>query len=103
MDFQAKGRDKDFVGCTFTGPGVHSLFDNAWHKIVLSVRERVVSIHIDCSYISSKPFEPRGAVSSEGYTFIGLDVVTGSPIHVSLKINVTYIYFYERFTYIFVA
>lgn len=67
----------------FTGKGVSSLFDQKWHKMALSVQSRLVSVHVDCNYISSKPLEPRRGVASEGNTFIGLDAVRGTPVPVS--------------------
>ncbi|CAJ0941539.1 unnamed protein product [Ranitomeya imitator] len=85
LEFRASGRDVDYVGCTFTGHGVYSLFDNQWHKIVLRVRERVVSIHIDCSFISSKPIEPRKPINNQGHAFIGLDMVKGEPVHFDIQ------------------
>ncbi|OCT92173.1 hypothetical protein XELAEV_18015228mg [Xenopus laevis] len=85
LEFRAKGRDKEYVSCTFAGQGVYSLFDNGWHKIVLNVQEKIVSVHIDCSFISSKPIEARRALASEGHTFIGLDAANGVPVHFDIQ------------------
>lgn len=70
------------MSTVFTGKGVTSLFDQKWHKMVLSVQSQGVSVHIDCSYISAKPLEPWRAVAGEGNTFIGLDAMQGTPVQV---------------------
>lgn len=83
MEFRAKGQDTEFVGAVFAGHSVASLFDLKWHKVTLSVQSQVVSVHIDCSYISSKPLLPRQPLAVEGNAFVGLDAVEGSPVSVS--------------------
>lgn len=83
LEFQAKGQEAEFVSAVFSGKGVSSLFNFKWHKMILSVQSQVVSIHIDCSYISSKPLLPQRGLLSEGNAFIGLDAVKGTPVSVS--------------------
>ncbi|CAH2222313.1 Hypothetical predicted protein [Pelobates cultripes] len=85
VSLQARGQDKEYVGSTFAGQGLYSLFDNGWHKIVLSVQEKMASIHIDCSFISFKPIEPRAPLAMDGHTFIGLNTVNGSPVHIDIQ------------------
>uniref|UniRef100_A0A8C0GPK0 Collagen alpha-1(XVI) chain n=1 Tax=Chelonoidis abingdonii TaxID=106734 RepID=A0A8C0GPK0_CHEAB len=80
LEFQARAQEKEFVSSIFAGKGVSSLFDQKWHKVALSVQSWRVSVHVDCSYISSKPLEPRRGIASEGNTFIGLDAVNGVPV-----------------------
>ncbi|KAH0631115.1 hypothetical protein JD844_005239 [Phrynosoma platyrhinos] len=90
LEFQAKGQEEEFVSAIFSGKGVSSLFDLKWHKMVLNVQSQVVSIHIDCSYISSKPLQLRRQLVMEGNAFVGLDAVQGAPV--SLDIQQLHIY-----------
>ncbi|KAL8220445.1 UNVERIFIED_CONTAM: hypothetical protein K2H54_046667 [Gekko kuhli] len=83
LEFQAKGQDEEFIKAVFAGKGISSLFDLKWHKMALSVQSQVVSVHVDCSYILSKPLPPRQRLVSEGNAFIGLDAVRGAPVSVS--------------------
>lgn len=71
------------VSAVFGGKAVASLFDGRWHKVVVAVQSHAVSVHLDCSSISSKPLGPRRALLPEGNAFLGLDAVRGSPVRVS--------------------
>ncbi|KAJ6654312.1 hypothetical protein lerEdw1_007234 [Lerista edwardsae] len=85
MELRAKGQDTEFVGAVFAGHSIASLFDLKWHKVTLSVQSQVVSVHIDCSYISSKPLLPRQQLAVEGNAFVGLDAVRGSPVSFDIQ------------------
>ncbi|KAL8220455.1 UNVERIFIED_CONTAM: hypothetical protein K2H54_046855, partial [Gekko kuhli] len=85
LEFQAKGQDEEFIKAVFAGKGISSLFDLKWHKMALSVQSQVVSVHVDCSYILSKPLPPRQRLVSEGNAFIGLDAVRGAPVSFDIQ------------------
>ena len=83
LEFQARAPGTTFVSAVFMGKAVASLFDGRWHKVVVAVQSRAVSIHLDCASISSKPLAPRRALAPEGNAFLGLDAVRGTPVRVS--------------------
>lgn len=80
LELRARGRDGDFVSCTFPVP---QLFDLRWHKLMLSVAERVASVHLDCASASSQPLGPRRPMQPGGHVFLGLDADQGKPVSVS--------------------
>ena len=61
------------------------LFDLRWHKLVLSVVERVASVHVDCMSASSQPLGPRRSIQPVGHVFLGLDAEQGKPVSVSAR------------------
>lgn len=83
LELQARAPGATFVSTVFAGKAVSSLFDGRWHKVVVAVQSRAVSLHVDCGSISSKPLEPRRALTPEGNAFLGLDAVRGTPVRVS--------------------
>lgn len=83
LEFQARAPRTAFISAVFAGKAVASLFDGRWHKVVVAVQGHAVSVHLDCSSISSKPLGPRRALAPEGNTFLGLDAVRGTPVRVS--------------------
>lgn len=83
LEFQARAPGADFVSAVFAGKAVASLFDGRWHKVVVAVQGRAVSVHLDCASIASKPLGPRRALAPEGNAFLGLDAVRGTPVRVS--------------------
>lgn len=83
LEFQARAPGAGFVSAVFAGKAVMSLFDGRWHKVVVAVQRRAVSVHLDCASISSKPLGARRALAPEGNTFLGLDAVRGTPVRVS--------------------
>lgn len=83
LEFQARAPGSTFVSTVFMGKAVSSLFDGRWHKVLLAVQSRAVSLHVDCGSISSKPLAPRRALTPEGNAFLGLDAVRGTPMRVS--------------------
>uniref|UniRef100_A0A8C9F5R4 Collagen alpha-1(XVI) chain n=1 Tax=Pavo cristatus TaxID=9049 RepID=A0A8C9F5R4_PAVCR len=85
LEFQARAPGATFVSTVFTGKAVSSLFDGRWHKVVVAVQSRAVSLHVDCGSISSKPLAPRRALSPEGNAFLGLDAVRGTPVRFDLQ------------------
>ncbi|KAK9394826.1 collagen alpha-1XVI chain-like [Crotalus adamanteus] len=80
LEFQAKDRHGESIGVVFAGKGITSLFDLKWHKMAVSLQTQVISIHVDCSYISSKPLQLRQQLVSEGNAFVGLEAVHGTPV-----------------------
>lgn len=82
LEFQARAPGTTFVSTVFAGKAVSSLFDGRWHKVVVAVQSRAVSLHLDCGSISSKPLAPRRALAAEGNAFLGLDAARGTPIRV---------------------
>ncbi|KAL4629463.1 collagen alpha-1(XVI) chain [Arapaima gigas] len=72
------------TGCVFDGEGVQALLDFRWHKVALSVREDVASLHVDCSSIETKPLGPRGAVTTQGHTLLGVRALDGTAVEVGL-------------------
>lgn len=82
LELRALGPDGDFVSCTFSVP---QLFDLRWHKLQLSVAERVASVHVDCTSASSQPLGPRRPVRPVGHVFLGLDAEQAKPVSVSAK------------------
>lgn len=82
LELRARGQDGDFVSCIFRVP---QLFDLRWHKLVLSVSERVASVHVDCTSASSKPLGPRQPMRPVGHVFLGLDAEQGKPVSVSTR------------------
>uniref|UniRef100_A0A8C3GP67 Collagen alpha-1(XVI) chain n=1 Tax=Cairina moschata TaxID=8855 RepID=A0A8C3GP67_CAIMO len=85
LEFQARAPGTTFVSTVFAGKAVSSLFDGRWHKVVVAVQSRAVSLHLDCGSISSKPLAPRRALASEGNAFLGLDAARGTPIRFDLQ------------------
>lgn len=83
LEFQARALGPGFVGATFAGKAVASLFDGRWHKVAVAVQSRAISVHVDCASISSKPLAPWRALTPEGNAFLGLDAVRGTPVRVS--------------------
>lgn len=47
------------------------LFNSQWHKIVLNVKKRSVTLFVDCVVVDSQKTPPRGKVSLDGFTLIG--------------------------------
>lgn len=82
LELRARGQDGDFVSCIFSVP---QLFDLHWHKLQLSVAERVASVHVDCTSASSQPLGPRRPMQPVGHVFLGLDAEQGKPVPVSAK------------------
>lgn len=87
LEFQAKAPGTTFVSTVFAGKAVSSLFDGRWHKVVVAVQSRAVSLHLDCGSISSKPLAPRRALAVEGNAFLGLDATRGTPIRVRTPVG----------------
>lgn len=85
LELRARGQDGDFVSCIFPVP---QLFDLRWHKLVLSVAERVASVHVDCTSASSRPLGPRRPMRPGGHVFLGLDAEQGKPVSVSARSGV---------------
>ncbi|KAF4792973.1 hypothetical protein TURU_116082 [Turdus rufiventris] len=85
LEFQARAPGATFVSAVFGGKAVASLFDGRWHKVVVAVQSHAVSVHLDCSSISSKPLGPRRALLPEGNAFLGLDAVRGSPVRFDIQ------------------
>uniref|UniRef100_A0A8D2P3Q1 Collagen type XVI alpha 1 chain n=1 Tax=Zosterops lateralis melanops TaxID=1220523 RepID=A0A8D2P3Q1_ZOSLA len=85
LEFQARAPRTAFISAVFAGKAVASLFDGRWHKVVVAVQGHAVSVHLDCSSISSKPLGPRRALAPEGNTFLGLDAVRGTPVRFDLQ------------------
>lgn len=84
LELRAQGQDGDFVSCIFLVP---QLFDLRWHKLMLSVAERVASVHVDCTSASSQPLRPRRRIRPGGHVFLGLDAEQGKPVSVSAKLG----------------
>lgn len=82
LELRARGQDGDFVSCIFRVP---QLFDLRWHKLVLSMSERVASVHVDCISASSKPLGPRQPMRPVGHVFLGLDAEQGKPVSFDLQ------------------
>ncbi|KAF5910412.1 hypothetical protein HPG69_014644 [Diceros bicornis minor] len=82
LELRARGQDGDFVSCIFP---VAQLFDLRWHKLVLSVAERVASVHVDCTSASSRPLGPWRPVRPVGHVFLGLDAEQGKPVLFDLQ------------------
>ena len=82
LELRTRGQDGDFVSCIFSVP---QLFDLRWHKLVLSVAERVASVHVDCMSASSQPLGPRRSIQPVGHVFLGLDAEQGKPVSVSAR------------------
>lgn len=66
LELRARGQDGDFVSCIFSVP---QLFDLHWHKLVLSMAERVASVHVDCMSASSQPLGPWRSIQPVGHVF----------------------------------
>ncbi len=47
------------------------LFNEQWHKVLLDVRRRSVTLFVDCIMIGSESIPPRQKVSLDGFTLIG--------------------------------
>lgn len=82
LELRARGPDGDFVSGLFSVP---QLFDLRWHKLQLSVAERVASVHVDCTSAFSQPLGPRRPVRPEGHVFLGLDAEQAKPVSVSVR------------------
>lgn len=80
LEFRARGLDGDLVSSTFPAP---QLFDLRWHKLMLSVADRVASVHLDCTSASTQLLGPRRPVQPGGHVFLGLDAEQGKPVSVS--------------------
>ncbi|KAM3863057.1 collagen alpha-1(IX) chain-like [Diretmus argenteus] len=66
FSFTAPGQGKQTVAFTSL-----FLFDAQWHKVLLDVRRRSVTLFVDCVKIDSQDTPPRGNVSLDGFTLIG--------------------------------
>lgn len=82
LELRARGQDGDFVSCIFSVP---QLFDLHWHKLVLSMAERVASVHVDCMSASSQPLGPWQSIQPVGHVFLGLDAEQGKPVSFDLQ------------------
>uniref|UniRef100_A0A452FV55 Collagen alpha-1(XVI) chain n=1 Tax=Capra hircus TaxID=9925 RepID=A0A452FV55_CAPHI len=82
LELRARGQDGDFVSCIFSVP---QLFDLHWHKLVLSMAERVASVHVDCMSASSQPLGPWRSIQPVGHVFLGLDAEQGKPVSFDLQ------------------
>lgn len=82
LELRAQGHDGDFVSCIFSVP---QLFDLRWHKLQLSVAERVASVHVDCTSAFSQPLGPRRPIRPVGHVFLGLDAEQAKPVSVSAR------------------
>lgn len=47
------------------------LFNDQWHKVLLDVSMRSVTLSVDCVAIGSQSIPPRQKVSLDGFTLIG--------------------------------
>lgn len=47
------------------------LFNDQWHKVLLDVSRRSVTLLVDCVPIGSEKIPPRQTVSLDGFTLIG--------------------------------
>lgn len=56
--------------------------DLRWHKVALSVQYGAASLHVDCNSIETKPLEPRGVVSTDGHTLLGVRASDAGPVQV---------------------
>lgn len=48
-----------------------TLFNDQWHKVVLHVNRRSVTLFVDCAMIGSQNIPARNKVSLDGFTLIG--------------------------------
>uniref|UniRef100_A0A8C9RCF8 Thrombospondin-like N-terminal domain-containing protein n=1 Tax=Scleropages formosus TaxID=113540 RepID=A0A8C9RCF8_SCLFO len=87
---RAQGSGDSPTGCVFDGEGVESLLDFRWHKVALSVRAEVASLHVDCGSIETKPLGPREDVSTQGHTLLGIRALNGAAVEVGLWQVVVY-------------
>ncbi|KAK6324145.1 hypothetical protein J4Q44_G00064840 [Coregonus suidteri] len=87
LSLRARGADPlgEPVGCVFRGEGVESILDSGWHKLALSVQQRAASLHVDCSSIQTKPLEPRGKLSTEGHTLLGIRATDAAPVEMDIQ------------------
>lgn len=47
------------------------LFNEQWHKVLLDVSRRAVTLFVDCVMVGSENVPPRQKVSLDGFTLIG--------------------------------
>lgn len=47
------------------------LFNEQWHKVLLDVSRRTVTLFVDCVMVGSENVPPRQTVSVDGFTLIG--------------------------------
>lgn len=47
------------------------LFNEQWHKVLLDVSRRTVTLFVDCVMVGSENVPPRQKVSLDGFTLIG--------------------------------
>lgn len=47
------------------------LFNEQWHKVLLDVSERAVTLFVVCAMVGSESVPPRRKVSLDGFTLIG--------------------------------
>ncbi|KAM9847515.1 collagen alpha-1(XIX) chain [Aulostomus maculatus] len=48
-----------------------SLFNDRWHRVLLEVRRRSVTLVVDCVPVGARDVSPRRRVSPDGFTLIG--------------------------------
>lgn len=84
LSLRTRGLDPaaDSVSCVFSGEGVEALMDLRWHKVALSVQKEVVSLHMDCNFIETKPLEARADISTDGHTLLGVRASDAGPVQV---------------------
>lgn len=84
LSLHARGVDPaaDSVSCIFSGEGVEALMDMRWHKVALSVQHGAASLHVDCNSIETNTLEPRGVVSTDGHTLLGVQASDAGSVQV---------------------
>lgn len=61
----------DTVSQTVVFSPLDFLFNEQWHKVLLDVSRRSVTLFVDCVMIGSENVPPRQKVSLDGFTLIG--------------------------------
>lgn len=69
LSFSYKGVDGSLQTAAFSNTPI--LFDSQWHKIMIGVERRSVTLFIDCKRIESLPIKPRGKIDVDGFAVLG--------------------------------
>uniref|UniRef100_H2Z836 Collagen alpha-1(IX) chain n=1 Tax=Ciona savignyi TaxID=51511 RepID=H2Z836_CIOSA len=69
VELISRGNDGYIHKATFVN--TDALFDDKWHKLVMSVEESQVSLYIDCNLVDTLPFSDRALAATDGETLVG--------------------------------
>lgn len=82
MEFTAKSGGSTFL-YTFRSRELHPLFDRQWHKLGISIEEKIISLYVDCKLIERRQTDLKNSIDFQGRSLIVGRASDDRPVDVS--------------------